>query len=98
MGDNITSGLVCFDFRRSAALHCWVCSLRSENDLKRQSLTVPEPINYPTYWKLLPYTHHHNPLKITNPTQRRNFKNIFGLSRHNAICVLPVASERGYFI
>ena len=51
MGDDIGSGLGCFDFRHSAALHCWVCPLRSENDLKRQSVTEPEPmsspINYP---------------------------------------------------
>ena len=53
MGDDIGSGLVCFDFCRSAALHCWVCTFRAENDLKRQSVTEPEPmsspINYPAY-------------------------------------------------
>ena len=51
MGDDIGLGLVCFDFRHSAALHCWVCTFRSENALKRQSVTEPEPmsspINYP---------------------------------------------------
>ena len=51
MGDDIGSGCVCFDFRHGAALHCWVCRLRSESDLRRQSVTEPEPmsspINYP---------------------------------------------------
>ena len=35
MGDDIGSGSVCFDFCRSAALHCWVCTFRTENNLKR---------------------------------------------------------------
>ena len=51
MGDDIGSGSGCFDFRTSAALHCWVCPLkRSENDLKSQSLSVtePEPMSSPS--------------------------------------------------
>ena len=55
MGDDIGSGLVCFDFRRSAALHCWVCTFRAEDDLKRQYVTELEPmsspINYPAYFR-----------------------------------------------
>ena len=51
MGDDIGSESVCFDFCKSAVVHCWVCPLRSENDLKRQSVIEPEqmssPINYP---------------------------------------------------
>ena len=53
MGDDVGSGSVYFDFHRSAALHCSVCRKRAENDLKRQSVTEPEPmlspINYPAY-------------------------------------------------
>ena len=53
MGDDIGSGLVCFGFCCGATLHCWVCLKRKENDLKRQSITEPEPmsspINYPAY-------------------------------------------------
>ena len=53
MGDDIGLSCVCLDFCRGAALHCWVCPLRLENDLKRQSVTEPEsmssPINYPAY-------------------------------------------------
>ena len=51
MGDDISLGCVCFDFCHGAALHCWVCRLWSENDLRQQSVTEPEPmsspINYP---------------------------------------------------
>ena len=42
MGDDIGSGSVCFDFRRGAALHCLVCRLWSENDLRRQFITEPK--------------------------------------------------------
>ena len=49
MGDDIGSGCVCFDFRQ-------VCRKRAENDLKRQSVTEPEPmsspINGPAYYHL----------------------------------------------
>ena len=53
MGDDIGSSSVCFDFHRSAAQCGWVCPLRSENDLIRQSVTepkpMPSPINYLAY-------------------------------------------------
>ena len=45
MGDDIGSSSVCFDFHLSTALHCWVCPLRLENGLKRQSVTEPEPMS-----------------------------------------------------
>ena len=57
MGDDMGLGYICFDFCRGAAWHCWVCHLWSENDLRQQSVTEPEPmsspINYPAYWKVL---------------------------------------------
>ena len=44
-------GLRLFWFCRGAALHCWVCCLRSESDLRRQFVTeanlMSSPINYP---------------------------------------------------
>ena len=39
MGDDIGLGCVCFDFCLGAALHCWVCHLRLESDLRQQSVT-----------------------------------------------------------
>ena len=56
MGDDMGLHSVCFNFCHSAALHYWVCPLRSENNLKRQSVTEPKlmssPINYPAYYFL----------------------------------------------
>ena len=43
MSDDIDLGCVCC----GAALHYWVCRLRSESDLKRQSVTEPEPMSQP---------------------------------------------------
>ena len=56
MGDDIGSGWVCFDFCCGAALLCWVCRIRLESDLRRQSVAEPKlmssPINYPALWHL----------------------------------------------
>ena len=47
MGDDTETGRVCFDFCRGAGLHCWVCRLWSENDLRRQSVTWPVSVASP---------------------------------------------------
>ena len=43
------TGSVCFDLIRGAGLHCSVCTLRPENDFKRQSVmrtvSVASPLN-----------------------------------------------------
>ena len=45
MGDDIVP--VYFGFCHGAALHCWVCQKRVENNLERQSVTEPEPMSLP---------------------------------------------------
>ena len=49
-GNDISSGSVCFGFwlnQHSAAQFKLVCLLRSENDLKRQPVTEPQPMSLP---------------------------------------------------
>jgi hypothetical protein len=41
MGDDTETSRICFNFYRGAGLHCWVCRLWSENDLRQQSVTRP---------------------------------------------------------
>ena len=52
MGDDIGSGCVCFDFCRSAALHCWVCLKRTETILKDNMSLNPNRCHHPLITQL----------------------------------------------